>query len=190
MRFTSVSLDWGARYVRSPVSTVVSARRDGWGSVASSPRIVVRRRWRDSPTSDFPRSPTWQVHLPLDVGVVVVAAGRGLRLGGVPKQFRDLSGVPVLRSALEPFLSHPNVIFTVAVLPPDIATSPPDWLAEITGIRLGVVAGGLERTDSVRAGLAALPEAAQVVLVHDGARPFPSREVIDQVIEVARSGRA
>ncbi|HKP28268.1 MAG TPA: 2-C-methyl-D-erythritol 4-phosphate cytidylyltransferase [Gemmatimonadales bacterium] len=128
--------------------------------------------------------------MPLDVGVVVVAAGRGLRLGGVPKQFRDLSGVPVLRSALEPFLSHPEVIFTVAVLPPDMAENPPGWLAEITGLRLAVVAGGSERTDSVRAGLAALPDEAQVVLVHDGARPFPAREVIDQVIQVARSGRA
>ena len=128
--------------------------------------------------------------MPLDVGVVVVAAGRGLRLGGVPKQFRDLSGVPVLRSALEPFLSHSDVLFTVAVLPRDIAENPPDWLAEITGLRLGVVAGGPERTDSVRAGLAALPDAAQVVLIHDGARPFPSRDVIDQVITIARSGRA
>ncbi len=128
--------------------------------------------------------------MPLDVGVVVVAAGRGLRVGGVPKQFRDLSGIPVLRSALEPFLSHPDVIYTVAVVPPDVAEKPPQWLSEITGLRLGVVAGGSERTDSVRAGLAALPESAQVVLVHDGARPFPSRDVIDQVIEVARSGRA
>lgn len=128
--------------------------------------------------------------MPLDVGVVVVAAGRGLRLGGVPKQFRDLSGIPVLRSALEPFLSHPDVIFTVAVVPPDEAQKPPDWLAEITGIRLGVVAGGAARSDSVRAGLAALPEQATVILVHDGARPFPSRDVIDQVIAVARTGRA
>lgn len=128
--------------------------------------------------------------MPLDVGVVVVAAGRGLRLGGVPKQFRDLSGIPVLRSALEPFLSHPDVIFTVAVLPPDVVERPPAWLAEITGLRFGLVAGGLLRSDSVRAGLAALPEQAQVVLVHDGARPFPSRDVIDQVIEIARTGRA
>ncbi len=128
--------------------------------------------------------------MPLDVGVVVVAAGRGLRLGGVPKQFRDLSGIPVLRSALEPFLSHPDVIFTVAVVPPDVAQRPPDWLAEITGIRLGVVSGGTVRSDSVRAGLQALPEQAQVILVHDGARPFPSRDVIDQVIGIARSGRA
>jgi 2-C-methyl-D-erythritol 4-phosphate cytidylyltransferase len=108
----------------------------------------------------------------------------------VPKQFRDLSGVPVLRSALEPFLSHPNVIFTVAVVPPDVARKPPAWLAEMIGLRFGVVAGGSERTHSVRAGLAALPVAASVVLVHDGARPFPSRDVIDQVIAVARTGRA
>lgn len=122
--------------------------------------------------------------------MIVVAAGRGLRLGGVPKQFRDLSGIPVLRSALEPFLSHADVIFTVAVVPPDVAADPPDWLAEITGLRFGVVAGGMQRTDSVRSGLAALPQGAHVILVHDGARPFPSRDVIDQVIEVARSGRA
>lgn len=128
--------------------------------------------------------------MPLDVGVVVVAAGRGLRVGGVPKQFRDLSGIPVLRSALEPFLSHPDVIFTVAVLPRDVADDPPHWLAEITGLRLGVVPGGSTRTGSVRRGLAALPPSVEVVLIHDGARPFPSRDVIDQVIDVARSGRA
>lgn len=120
----------------------------------------------------------------------MVAAGRGLRLGGVAKQFRDLSGVPVLRSALEPFLDHPNVIFTVAVLPPDVVQKPPPWLSDLVGPRFGLVAGGAERSDSVRAGLAALPDRAQVVLVHDGARPFPSPEVIDQVIAVARSGRA
>jgi len=120
----------------------------------------------------------------------VVAAGQGLRVGGVPKQFRDLSGVPVLRSALEPFLSHSDVLFTVAVVPPDAARKPPVWLAEMIGLRFGVVSGGAERGHSVRAGLAALPVAANVVLVHDGARPFPSRDVIDQVIAIARSGRA
>ena len=50
-----------------------------------------------------------------DTGVVVVAAGRGVRLGGVPKQFRDLGGVPLLLRALEPFLSHPEVAMIVTV---------------------------------------------------------------------------
>jgi 2-C-methyl-D-erythritol 4-phosphate cytidylyltransferase/2-C-methyl-D-erythritol 2,4-cyclodiphosphate synthase len=50
--------------------------------------------------------------------VVVVAAGRGLRLGGaVPKQFRDLAGVPMLLRALRPFASHPDVAHLVVVLP-------------------------------------------------------------------------
>ena len=125
-----------------------------------------------------------------DVGVVVVAAGRGVRLGGIPKQFRDLGGVPLLLRALEPFLSHPEVAMIVTVVPPEEALRPPDWLADIIGLRLRVVAGGDERHDSVRAGLAALSAACEIVLIHDGARPFPSPEVIEQVITIARSGRA
>lgn len=125
-----------------------------------------------------------------DIGVVVVAAGRGVRLGGRPKQFRDLCGVPVLLRSLEPFLSHPQVAMIAAVVPPEEAHHPPDWLAEIAGVRLRIVPGGDERESSVRAGLAVLSDACQIVLVHDGARPFPSHEVIEQVIEVARSGRA
>lgn len=125
-----------------------------------------------------------------DVGVVVVAAGRGSRVGGIPKQFRLLGGVPMVLRAIEPFLGHPDVAAVVAVVPPDFAAHPPAWLSAITGIRVRVAAGGVERSDSVRAGLAALPETCTVVLVHDGARPFPSRDVIDQVIGVVRSGRA
>lgn len=125
-----------------------------------------------------------------DIGVVVVAAGRGVRLGGVPKQFRDLGGIPLLLRALEPFLSHPDVAMIATVVPPEEARRPPDWLADIIGLRLRVVAGGDERHDSVRAGLAALSPACEIVLIHDGARPFPSNEVIEQVIAIARSGRA
>jgi 2-C-methyl-D-erythritol 4-phosphate cytidylyltransferase len=125
-----------------------------------------------------------------DIGVILVAAGRGVRLGGRPKQFRDLCGVPVLLRALEPFLSHPEVAMIAAVVPPEEGHRPPDWLAEIAGVRLRIVPGGDERQASVRAGLSVLSEACQIVLVHDGARPFPSGDVIEQVIAVARSGRA
>jgi 2-C-methyl-D-erythritol 4-phosphate cytidylyltransferase len=126
--------------------------------------------------------------LPPDVGVVVVAAGRGARLGGTPKQFRELAGVPVLLRALRPFSSHPEVASIAVALPPDNAAEPPDWLAPLLGGRLRVVAGGRERGDSVRAALAALPDACTVVLVHDGARPLVSRETIDAVIAAARQG--
>jgi len=128
--------------------------------------------------------------LPRDVGAVVVAAGRGARLGGELKQFRLIAGVPMLLRTLRPFLSHPEIRTVVAVIPDEAASAPPDWLRSLAGDRLLLVAGGAERSDSVRAGLAALSAECSIVLVHDGARPFASRDVIDRVIAAARKGTA
>ena len=133
----------------------------------------------------------WYGLLRSDVGVIVVAAGKGTRLGGdVAKQFRDLAGVPVLLHALRPFVSHPAVCATVVVLPESEASRPPDFLRELLGDALMVVAGGETRRESVARGLAALPDDCTVVLVHDGARPFPPRDTIDAGIVVARHGHA
>jgi 2-C-methyl-D-erythritol 4-phosphate cytidylyltransferase len=127
--------------------------------------------------------------LPRDVGVIVVAAGRGTRFGGEgPKQYRTVGGVPVVLRAVRPFVAHPEVARIALVLPPADAASPPSFLAELPGACLTLVAGGAERTDSVAAGLAALGEECRVVLIHDGARPFPDRSVIDAVIAHARRG--
>ena len=127
--------------------------------------------------------------LPRDVGVVVVAAGQGLRAGGgEPKQFRSIAGVPMLLRALRPFVAHPEVVQVVVVLPAEIVAAPPGWLAELGGGMLTVVAGGEERTDSVRLGLSALRTECLLVLVHDGARPFVERGVIDRVIARTRGG--
>jgi len=126
---------------------------------------------------------------PPDVGVVVVAAGAGVRAGpGEPKQFRPILGVPMLLRALRPFTSHPEVAHVVVALPPAYVERPPEWLAKLLGERLSLVAGGAQRADSVRAGLAALPAEAVVILVHDAARPFVGRETIDVVIGRARAG--
>ena len=134
-------------------------------------------------------STSWRVRLPRDVGVIIVAAGQGTRMGGpVPKQYRELAGVPMLLRSLRPFVAHPDVAHTVVVLPAGDAARPPAWLAELLGGALTVVAGGLERSDSVAHGLAALPGACHTVLVHDAARPFVARETIDAVIAVARHG--
>jgi 2-C-methyl-D-erythritol 4-phosphate cytidylyltransferase len=124
-----------------------------------------------------------------DVAVVIVAAGAGVRAGpGEPKQFRPILGVPMLLRALRPFLSHPQVDHVVVTLPTGHAEHPPEWLGRLTGERLRVVAGGRTRSDSVRAGLGALGRGVEIVLVHDGARPFVSRETIDSVIARARAG--
>ncbi len=124
-----------------------------------------------------------------DVGVVIVAAGAGVRAGpGEPKQFRPIHGVPMLLRALRPFTSHPEVVHVVVALPAGHVQQPPDWLAKLGGERLGLVPGGDTRAQSVRAGLRALTPDATVVLVHDAARPFVSRETIDGVIARAREG--
>jgi 2-C-methyl-D-erythritol 4-phosphate cytidylyltransferase len=133
-------------------------------------------------------STSWSAPLPRDVGVVVAAAGRGERCGDPPKQFRPLGGVPLLLHALRPFLSHPAVATVCAVLPQEDAVPPPSWLAELVGERLQVVAGGATRMESVAAGLRVLPASCSIVLVHDGARPFPEAVVIDAVIAQARLG--
>jgi 2-C-methyl-D-erythritol 4-phosphate cytidylyltransferase len=128
--------------------------------------------------------------LPRDVGVIVVAAGRGARFGGdPPKQYLPLDGVPILLRAIRPFASHPDVAQMVVVLPPADAKSPPSFLAELQGATLAIEAGGRERSDSVAAGLRALRDGCEIVLVHDGARPFVDREVIDAVIAHARAGQ-
>jgi 2-C-methyl-D-erythritol 4-phosphate cytidylyltransferase len=126
---------------------------------------------------------------PPDVGVVLVAAGAGVRAGpGDPKQFRAILGIPMLLRALRPFTSHPDVSQVVAVLPRAFVEHPPEWLAKVMGDRLILARGGESRTDSVRSGVKALRADCRFVLVHDAARPFPSRTTIDAVIARARSG--
>jgi 2-C-methyl-D-erythritol 4-phosphate cytidylyltransferase len=62
-----------------------------------------------------------------DAGVVIVAAGAGVRAGpGEPKQFRPILGVPMLLRALRPFTSHPAVRQVVVVLPAGLDAHPPE----------------------------------------------------------------
>lgn len=122
---------------------------------------------------------------------VVVAGGSGSRLapatGDTRKQYVEVAGVPVLLRALLPFLEHPAFGSVVVVLPPADVHSPPAWLADRGPT---IVPGGAERSDSVWNGLQAVHPAAEVVLVHDGARPFVTREIIDGVLAESRTGGA
>lgn len=106
---------------------------------------------------------------------------------GVPKQYLDLLGEPVLAWSVRAFTAHPAVAETVVVLPEREARDAPAWLRR-TGAR--VAAGGAERSDSVRNGLALLDPRTDIVLVHDGARPFVRRGLIDRVIAAAAEGPA
>jgi 2-C-methyl-D-erythritol 4-phosphate cytidylyltransferase len=119
-------------------------------------------------------------------GVVVAAAGAGLRMGtGVTrKQYLELAGSPVLLRSLAAFLAHPSCRWVVAVLPPEDAADPP---LSLPG-DVALVPGGTTRSESVRAGLAALPAEADLVLVHDAARPLVTRAVVDRVLDAAALG--
>jgi 2-C-methyl-D-erythritol 4-phosphate cytidylyltransferase len=116
-----------------------------------------------------------------DAAAVVVAGGAGRRVGGaVRKQYLLLGGEPVLLRAVRPFLEHPRVARVVVVLPPDDVAAPPPWLA---GLPVELAAGGPERGDSVYAGLLRVPAHLPFVLVHDGARPFVTADVIGRVLD-------
>jgi len=124
------------------------------------------------------------------VAAVVVAAGRGSRAGAdIPKQFRPVSGMPMLRKSLLTFLEHPQVSFVQPVIHRDDVALFQSSTAGLTP--LPPVFGGATRQASVHAGLEALTmHAPDIVLVHDAARPFASRELASHAIEAARQAGA
>src|SRR2546421_6448735 len=129
-------------------------------------RILRGSGWRESVSSPGV--------LPPDIGVVVVAAGAGVRAGpGEPKQFRPILGVPMLLRALRPFTSHPEVRQVIIVLPPGYADRPPEWLGKLRGDSVGLVAGGAQRADSGRAGLPALRSGTAGGTLTDPPPPLP-----------------
>src|SRR5512143_3160294 len=128
--------NWGsaARSVPSVGWSAASPRRRVWGSGGCSSPAAPPARCPGSRWCRRTTSTGWCRRLPRDVGVVVVAAGQGTRLGGgVPKQYRPLAGVPMLLRALGPFRAHPEVAHVVVVLPPADVESPPEWLAGLVG---------------------------------------------------------
>jgi len=115
---------------------------------------------------------------------VIVAAGRGERLGGDrPKAFAELNGRALLAESLER-LEASDWIDSIVVVAPEGWEEPAILLAEELGAGKvsASVPGGATRTESVRAGVAEVPEEALVVIVHDAARPFLPDEVIERVL--------
>jgi 2-C-methyl-D-erythritol 4-phosphate cytidylyltransferase/2-C-methyl-D-erythritol 2,4-cyclodiphosphate synthase len=118
----------------------------------------------------------------VSVGVIIVAAGRGDRMGASsPKQFLDLNGRSILQHSVAAFDNHPSVSHLVVVLAADMVESS-DQLIGRTLRPCAVVAGGSRRQDSVAAGVRALPPDVDVILIHDAARPFADAALIDRVL--------
>lgn len=121
---------------------------------------------------------------------VVVAAGSGERLAQVvPKAFVGLGGRPLLAESIERLDASEWVDGVVLVVPAGWE-EPAILLAEELGAAkvTQAVAGGATRADSVRCGLAEVPEDAAVVLVHDAARPLLSEDVVDRVLTALGDG--
>jgi 2-C-methyl-D-erythritol 4-phosphate cytidylyltransferase len=115
---------------------------------------------------------------------VIVAAGRGERLGGDrPKAFAKLNGRALLAQSLER-LEASDLVDSIVIVAPEGWEEPTILLAEELGAGKvsASVSGGATRTESVRAGVAEVPEEALVVLVHDAARPFLPGDVIERVL--------
>ena len=128
--------------------------------------------------------------LALQVCAIVVAGGAGARMGTeerIRKQYRDLGGKPLLAWSIDSFLEHTRVTSVVVVLPREDVASPHEWL-KTRAVR--IVEGGPERSDSVRRGLDAVPTGTDIVLIHDGARPFVDAALVDRVIAGAIGGAA
>lgn len=120
------------------------------------------------------------------VGAVIVAAGRGARMGGeVPKQYQRLGGHTVLSRTLAALGTHAAISEVVVVLNPNDSSLTASALAEADLRHLPpvrIAEGRATRAASVAAGLDALSESVTHVLIHDAARPFVSHALIDRIL--------
>lgn len=121
------------------------------------------------------------------VAILLLAAGSGKRFGGMmPKQYISIAGKPLLLHALSSLAQEPRISVVQTVIAED-----DELYADI--VRdcrfsfdlLPPVTGGAERSISMQRGLAALPDDIDMVGVHDAARPLPSKQLLQDVLDVA-----
>ena len=119
--------------------------------------------------------------------VIVVAGGKGLRMGGdIPKQFRLIGGRPVLMHTLEAFCRYDESIGLVVVLPEAHFSYWRELCRQYAfSLPHTVVAGGATRFHSVFNGLQAVPDEVRLIAVHDGVRPFVSCRLVADAFAAA-----
>jgi len=124
------------------------------------------------------------------VTAIIAAGGRGERFGaGRPKQLLTLGGVTILQRSVDALLGHPRVHDLVVALPPELAAAPPAYLYRHDK-PVVVVEGGARRQDSVARAFARVPAAAEIVVIHDAARPLVSADLIDRTVTAAATDGA
>ena len=125
----------------------------------------------------------------MNVHVLVPAAGSGSRVGGdIKKQYLELGDQPVLVQTLLRLAAHPQITFIHLIVPEsDVAFCQIELVDRYRLEKIGgVIAGGAERQDSLRKGLEACgAESQDVILVHDGVRPFFPQKQIGPLVQLA-----
>lgn len=122
--------------------------------------------------------------------VIIAAAGKSSRLSekNRKKVFLELQGRAIWLRAAEHFVNREDVSQTIVVISPDdIEFFKEKYAPNLAFMNVEIVAGGAERCDSVRNGLAKVDAAADFVAVHDGARPLLAKEWIDRVFKAAEA---
>jgi 2-C-methyl-D-erythritol 4-phosphate cytidylyltransferase/2-C-methyl-D-erythritol 2,4-cyclodiphosphate synthase len=126
------------------------------------------------------------------VTAIIAAAGSGSRLrSAIPKQLLDIGGRSILSRSVTAFDSHPAIADVIVVMPGSLVDQGGLQYIGATKHDVRLVRGGERRQDSVANAFDRVPDRADVVLVHDAARPFVSAETITRTIDAAaRHGAA
>lgn len=126
----------------------------------------------------------------MHVVAIIAAAGQGRRLAADrPKQLLDLGGRTILQRSVDAFIRCDRVHEVVVVLPPEL-TACGDVRLDSSGKPLAIVAGGPRRQDSVANGFDRVADRADIIVVHDAARPLVSDALIARTIDAAAESGA
>jgi 2-C-methyl-D-erythritol 4-phosphate cytidylyltransferase/2-C-methyl-D-erythritol 2,4-cyclodiphosphate synthase len=119
------------------------------------------------------------------VTAIIAAGGRGERFGGgAPKQLVTLGGRSILERSVDAFALHERITDLIVALPTELAADVPPYLRGRSK-PIEVIEGGNRRQDSVARAFARVPTAADIIVIHDAARPLVSGALIERTIDAA-----
>jgi 2-C-methyl-D-erythritol 4-phosphate cytidylyltransferase len=125
---------------------------------------------------------------------IITAAGRGMRMGGaIRKQFLELGGIPILIRTLDKFINSRYIDNVIITAPEDQVTYCQDLVHrffEASEKPWLVIAGGIERQDSVFGALQRCPSTVEYVFIHDAVRPFVTQDLLHDLFEIVKKDKA
>jgi len=126
------------------------------------------------------------------IDVIIAASGSGLRLGGdIPKQFQYIDDMPVIAHTTQAFNRLDITREIIIAVPPDYVSHTNEIVTNHRLTKVNkIIPGGINRASSVYLALSQLSPDSQVVLIHDGVRPFVSEDIITAVANSAKINNA